>query len=318
MTLLAAMLGLLVGCLAFVSAILMAIGPVMLLQPRRRTIAYYRPLTRLLHPHDAGLPFEELTLETPDGVPLSCWLIKAPGRARGTVLYLHGVSECKIVGLPLARELHQRDYHVFLYDSRRHGDSGGTYCTYGFYEKYDASAVINYLVCRKDLELGAIGVFGSSMGAAVAIQLAAIDPRVKAVVAESGFASLRSVFDDYQRRMIKLPWHYLRNLVIRRSEKLAGFKASAVSPLEAVKTIHVPLLIVHGTADDRIKSSYSELIFESANEPKDLWLLPNARHHDMAEIGGEEYLLRLCAFFDAHLPPPPPLPHAGLSYSENQ
>ena len=316
MTLFFALVVVLVVFMAFVSAILFVIGLVMLLQPYRRTVEYYRPLTRLLHPHDAGLPFEELALQTPDGVLLSCWLIKAEGRPRGTVVYLHGVSESKIVGLPLARQLHLLGYNVFLYDSRRHGDSGGTYCTYGFYEKYDATAVINYLMCREDLEVGNIGVFGSSMGAAVAIQLASIDPRVKALVAESGFATLRSVFDDYQRRMVKLPWHYLRNLVIRRSEKLAGFKASAVSPLESVRSVHVPILIVHGTADERIKASYSELIFKNANEPKELWLLPNARHHDMAEIGGEEYLRRICTFFETHLQPPAPARHP--SYSENQ
>jgi dipeptidyl aminopeptidase/acylaminoacyl peptidase len=318
MTLLVALLVLLAAFMSFVSAVLFLIGPVMLLQPHRRTADYYRPLTRLLHPHDAGLPFEELTLETPDGIPLSCWLIKAEGRSRGTILYLHGVSESKIVGLPLTRQLHLLGYNVFLYDSRRHGDSGGIYCTYGFYEKYDAAAVINYLVCREDLELGAIGVFGNSMGAAVAIQLASIDPRVGAVVAESGFATLRSVFDDYQRRMIKLPWHYLRNLVIRRSEKLAGFKASAVSPLESVRSVHVPLLIVHGAADERIKASYSELVYRNANEPRELWLLPNARHHDMAEIGGEEYLRKICSFFETHLQPPELLRSGPPSYSENQ
>jgi dipeptidyl aminopeptidase/acylaminoacyl peptidase len=318
MTLLAVLLALLAAFMAFVSAVLLLIGPVMLLQPYRRTVDYYRSLTRLLHPHDAGLPFEELTLETPDGIPLSCWLIKAQGRARGTILYLHGVSESKIVGLPLARQLHHLGYHVFLYDSRRHGDSGGIYCTYGFYEKYDAASVINYLVCRPDLEVGAIGVFGNSMGAAVAVQLASIDPRVKAVVAESGFATLRSVFDDYQKRMIKLPWHYLRNLVIRRSEKLAGFKASAVSPLESVRSVHVPVLIIHGAADERIKASYSELVYRAANDPKELWLLPKARHHDMAEIGGEEYLTRICTFFETHLPQPELLRPTPPSYSENQ
>jgi len=289
------------GFVAFVSTMLLFIGPVMLLQPYKRTVEYYRKRTTLLQPSDAGLPYEELTLETSDGVPLRCWLINAGREAKGTVLYLHGVSESKIAGIPLTRALHQRGFNVFLYDSRRHGESGGTYCTYGFYEKYDASMVINHLVSRPDVVVGRIGVFGNSMGAAVAIQLAAIDPRVNAVVAESGFATLRSVFDDYQKRMVKLPWHYLRNLVIRRSESIAHFKARLVSPLEAVRSIHVPILIVHGTADDRIKSHYSEMVFHNANEPKEIWLIPNAAHHNLAEIGGSEYTGKICAFFEQTL-----------------
>ncbi len=290
-----------VSFLAFVSTMLLFIGPVMLLQPYRRTVEYYRRRTALLLPSDAALPYEDLTLETADGIPLRCWLVSAGPGAKGTVLYLHGVSEAKIAGIPLTRALHERGFNVFLYDSRRHGESGGTYCTYGYYEKYDASLVIDYLVGRNDLVPGNIGAFGNSMGAAIAIQLASIDPRVKAVVAESGFASLRSVFDDYQKRMVKLPWHYLRNLVIRRSEKIARFKARLVSPLEAVRSVHVPILIVHGTADDRIKSHYSEMVFHNANDPKELWLIPRAQHHNMAEIGGGEYTEKICGFFQRTL-----------------
>jgi alpha-beta hydrolase superfamily lysophospholipase len=273
----------------------------MLLQPNRRTVEYYRMHTSLLRPGDAGLIHEDLTLKTAEGITLSCWLIKADQPARGTVIYLHGVSECMIVGLPMAKTLHERGFNLFLYDSRRHGSSGGQYCTYGFYEKHDVSTVINYLERRTDLQLGNIGVFGSSMGAAIAIQAAAIDKRVRAVVAESGFASLRTVFDDYQKRMIKMPWHYLRNLVIKRSEHLAHFKANAVSPLEAIQAIHVPVFILHGTADDRIKYQYSELLYAKAHSPKELWLISGAKHNDIAEVGGEEYTRRILEFFQKYL-----------------
>jgi len=287
--------------IVFVSAVLFVIGPGMLLQPYRRTIDYYRKYTTVLHPSDIGLSYEDVALKTPEGIGLSCWLIPANGDARGTVIYLHGVSECKIVGLPMARELHDLGYNVFLYDSRRHGDSGGTYCTYGFYEKHDARAVITYVTGRTDIHPGRIGLFGTSMGAAVAIQVASIDTRVVALIAESGFATLRTIFDDYQKRMIKLPWHYLRNIVIKRSEHLAHFKANAVSPLEAVGQVHVPVFIMHGTADTLIDSRYSEMVFGAANEPKELWLIAGARHNDMDRVGGEEYRRRVLGFFVRHL-----------------
>ena len=287
--------------LVFVSLIILVIGPVMLLQPYRRTVEYYKRHTSTLHPDDLGLACEELTLKTTEGIQLSCWFITAAARARGTIIYLHGVSESKIVGLPLAQRLHDRGYNVFLYDSRCHGDSGGTYCTYGFYEKHDVSTIINHLEMSPGLHLGKIGLFGSSMGAAVALQVAAIDPRVAAVVAESGFANLRSVFDDYQKRMIKLPWHYLRNIVIKRSEHLAHFKANAVSPVDAVREIHVPIFILHGTADNVITSTYSEMVYRNANEPKQLWLVKGARHDNMADVGGEEYPRRILEFFEESL-----------------
>jgi len=286
-----------VSFMIFASVVVLIIGPGMLLQPYRRTMEYYQKRTKLLHPSDAGLPCEELSLKSAEGIDLSCWLIKAPKAAKGTVLFLHGVSENKIVGIPIARLLHSAGYNVLLYDSRRHGDSEGKYCTYGFYEKHDVRTIINYLHHRPDVQLGKVGLFGSSMGAAVAIQVAGIDTRIAAIIAESGFATLRTVFDDYQRRIVKLPWHYLRNIVIRRSEQIAHFKASAVSPLASIKNVHIPIFMMHGTADDLIDHTYSQMLFENTDEPKELWLIPKARHDNMAEIGGEEYKSRIINFF---------------------
>jgi alpha-beta hydrolase superfamily lysophospholipase len=287
--------------MVFVSILIFVIGPVLLLQPHRRTIDYYRKYTSTLAPSDLQLPYESLTLKTAEGIDLSCWLIKADGQPKGTIMYLHGVSESKIVGLPMAKEFHARGYNVFLYDSRRHGDSGGTFCTYGFYEKHDTSTSINYLTSRGDLSMGKIGLFGSSMGAAVAIQVAAMDKRISAVVAESSFATLRGIFDDYQRRMIKLPWHYLRNIVIKRSERLAHFRAHSVSPLESIRDVHVPVFILHGVNDNLIDYKYSVQLYNNACEPKELWLIPAASHSDMAQIGGEEYTRRITAFFEKNL-----------------
>lgn len=285
------------------SLVLLVIGPGMLLHPQRRTIDYYRKRTALVHPRDLGVRYEEFLLRTNDGLNLSAWFIPSPGKPRGTIIHLHGVSESKIVGLPIAQRLHEHGYNVFLYDARRHGESEGKFCTYGFYEKHDASTLLTRLQERKDLELGRIGLFGSSMGAAVAIQVAALDKRVEAVVAESGFATLRTIFDDYQRRVIKLPWHYLRNIVILRSERLAHFKASSVSPIDAVRDIHVPIFIIHGTKDRLIRYSYSEELFRNTGEPKQLWLIEGADHSNMAEVGGEEYYRRILAFFDQALDP---------------
>lgn len=284
-----------------VSLILLVIGPVLLLQPRRRTVEWYRERTTILHPEHLHLPSEDLALKTKEGFELRGWIIPANSPVRGTIVILHGVSESKIAGLPMAKEFHTRGYNVVLYDSRCHGESGGRYCTYGYHEKYDTQRVIDHLFERKNLHVGKLGLFGWSMGAAVALQVAAIDSRIAAVVAESGFATLRTVFDDYQKRMIKLPWHYLRNIVIKRSEYLAHFKANDVAPVEAVRHIHVPIFLLHGTEDNLIKYNYSEKVYIAANEPKELWLVPGARHHDMMEVGGEEYTRRITEFFDRYL-----------------
>jgi len=281
--------------------VLLVAGPLILLKPVRRKKEWYAQFTTFLTPKDAGLPQENITLETFDGWKLSCWFIPQKKKIRGTIVYLHGVGDCKIAGMAFARSLYDEGFNIFLYDSRQHGESEGTYCTYGFYEKYDVSAVTRYLRTRKDKEIGKIGLFGTSMGGAVAIQTAAIDSRISAVVSECSYTALRIVFVDYQKRIIKLPWHFLRNIALVQSQKIANFKARLVSPLEDIKRVHVPILIVHGKNDSFIKSEYAKLLYDAANKPKKLLLIDNAGHNDVWEVGGTAYKDSVATFFKEHL-----------------
>jgi dipeptidyl aminopeptidase/acylaminoacyl peptidase len=283
------------------AATVFVFGPLLVLQPHLRTREWYATFTNLLEPRDAGLPQEDLTLTTQEGYKLSCWFVRHPGEARGTIIYLHGVGDCKIGGVPYAKLFFGRNFNVFLYDSRRHGISEGPYCTYGFHEKVDLSIVLDYLKSRTDSRIGKIGVFGTSMGAAIALQTAAIDPRIDAVVAEASFTDLRTVMVDYQKRIIKLPWHFLRNLAMSRSQKLAGFKARYVSPIHAVRHVQKPVLFIHGTDDTRIRAEYSRALYDNANQPKELLLIHKGDHTDLLNVGGSEYEQRIVDFFERHL-----------------
>ena len=283
------------------AAIVFVFGPLLILQPHLRTRQWYSTFTQLLEPRDAGLPQEDLVLLTREGLRLQCWLVPRNGPTQGTIIFLHGVGDCRIAGVPYAKLFHEKGFNVFLYDSRRHGTSEGYYCTYGFYEKHDLSIIIDYVESRSDLHIGRIGVFGTSMGAAVALQAAAIDHRIAAIVAEASFTDLRTVVVDYQTRIMKLPWHFLRNLAMSRSQKLAGFKARYVSPIQAVRHVHKPTLFIHGTDDTRIRSEYSKVLYENANQPKDLLLVHRGDHTDLLNVGGSEYEERIVAFFRKYL-----------------
>jgi fermentation-respiration switch protein FrsA (DUF1100 family) len=281
--------------------VLLVTGPLILLKPVRRKKEWYSQFTTLLEPKDAGLPQENVTIETFDSMRLSCWFIPQKKKARGTIVYLHGVGDCKTAGVAFAQSFYKKGFNLLLYDSRQHGESEGYYCTYGFYEKHDVSAVISYLQSRKDVKIGKIGVFGTSMGGAVAIQSAAIDSRISAVISEGSYTALRTVFVDYQKRIIKLPWHFLRNIALVQSQKLANFKARLVAPIEDIKRVHVPILIVHGKNDSFIKSEYSKRLYDAANEPKQLLLINNAGHNDVWEVGGKVYENAVSSFFKEHL-----------------
>ncbi len=300
MALFFALIGVVLLFLLSAAFVILILGPLILLQPHRRKKEWYARFTSVLRPKDLDLPEEDLWLTTPDGVSLSCWLV-ANNRARGTIIYLHGVGDCKIGGVHPAAFLYSQGYNVFLYDSRHHGESGGRYCTYGFYERHDVSTAVDYLQQRPDLRVGKVGLFGTSMGAAIAIQAAAIDARIAAVVAEASFTTLRSIAVDYQKRLIKLPWHFLRNVALARSQKVAGFKARYVSPLDDVRKLRCPVLFVHGLEDTFIDVRYSKDLYQAAPEPKQIFLIEKAAHNNVWETGGRQYQDVLASFFDAAL-----------------
>lgn len=284
-----------------VTLVLLLVGPTLLLCPRRRTAEFYRKLQYPVTLSEVTLPYEEINIIVNHGIKLNSWLVKARQPARGTVIYLHGVADCKMDGIRFAKLLYDNHYNIFLYDSRRHGESEGEFCTYGYFEKLDLVKVIDYLVTRTDMNLGNIALFGTSMGAAVALQTAAIDSRIRAVISENSFATLRSIFDDYQRRMIKLPFHYLRNIVIKRSELQAKFKANDVSPLESLANVHIPILFIYGTEDHLINHEYSIRLFNAANEPKEVFPIKGAKHNDTWQIAGVEYESKILNFLERYL-----------------
>lgn len=292
--------------LAHAGLIVRVIGPLIILQPTRKRPEWYARFTTLLEPKDAGLPQETLWLTMPDGTRLHAWLVQKQTDPIGTIVYLHGVGDCKIGGVALSRFFFSLGYNVFLYDSRHHGESEGRYCTYGYYEKHDVRAVIDYLESRKDLAVGPIGVFGTSMGAAIAIQAAVIDPRIKAVVAEASFTSLRDIIVDYQRRILKLPWHFLRNAAMARTQRIAKFKGRDVSPLDDVARLRTPILFIHGTEDTFIRHEYSERLYQAANDPKHLLMIEGADHNDVWTVGGKRYQDTISTFLSAHLQPHQP------------
>jgi pimeloyl-ACP methyl ester carboxylesterase len=66
-----------------------------------------------------------------------------------------------------------------------------------------------------------------------------------------------------------------------------------------------PLLMIHGTDDTYIKPDMAGKLFELAREPKEFWLVENAKHNLALQVAGEEYRQRVLRFFEKHLAEPP-------------
>ena len=205
------------------------------------------------------------------GVLLQGWQCQSDGVARATLIVLHGVADTRASIAGMVDRFRRRGLDVVAYDSRAHGESGGDSCTYGYFEKQDLQRVV------ASLRPGPVVLMGTSLGAAVALQAAAGNPRVTGVVAAEVFSDLETIASDRAPRFIP-GWMVRRAL--RIAEERAGFTAADVSPVRAARSITVPVLLIHGTKDDATPPDHSQRVLAALGGPKRLVLVEGARHNE--------------------------------------
>jgi len=204
------------------------------------------------------------------GVALKGWRFRASGEKCGTIIYLHGVADTRAGVIGIAERFTPRGFDVVAYDSRAHGASGGENCTYGYYEKEDLRRVLD------TVETGPVVLVGGSLGAAVALQTAAVDNRIRAVVAAETFSDLRSTVRD------RAPFYLTENTIQRAftlAEQRGKFQVDAVSPVTAAADITVPVLLIHGALDRETPPVHSQRVFNALQGPKRLILVQDAGHN---------------------------------------
>jgi pimeloyl-ACP methyl ester carboxylesterase len=250
----------------------------------------------LLHPPRRSVtqvptrPHENVDLDV--GVHLRGWLFRTERPRRGLLVYLHGVGDNRESGIGVAAHFNALGFDVLAYDSRAHGESGGDACTYGFYEKKDLSRAI------EKMGGGPVLAIGSSLGAAVALQAAADDPRIALVVAVSPFSDLRTVGAE------RAPFFASRGNIdqaFRLAEAEASFRADDVAPAAAAARIHAPVLVIHGAEDRETRPAHSERIYRALAGPRQLLLVPGAGHNDALTA---EAWRAIDAWVAAHWPAP--------------
>jgi competence protein ComEC len=298
------LLGFALGAIACAFLAVIEFGAWALVVPPRKRVNQSEP-----DPAPATLALEggvePITIRTPEGVRLACrWMSADESIATGrTVLLLHGFAE-----LPVALERHRaaalirHGWNVAALDSRGYGESDGPYGTFGMREADDVRLWLDVLaerLNRRDpLSPFRPVLWGRSMGSATALQAAAFDARIGAVVLESPFLDLDTVVAAVLRRR-RLPFSsLLARMVTRRAGRLAGVSLCRPRPIDLAARVECPALIVHGTDDTLIPIDAARKLADAFPSPP-YWLdVAGAGHTSVIDTGGAEVLDRIAAFLD--------------------
>jgi fermentation-respiration switch protein FrsA (DUF1100 family) len=247
---------------------------------RIENLIIFHPVRGLqVDPSLEGLDYEEISVETADGVRLHGWFLPAAGSP--TILYLHGNAGNITDRLSKAACLVSEGYPVLLMDYRGYGLSEGHPTEEGVYR--DALAMYAHLVEERGLPENEIAVWGMSLGGTVAVDLASRVP-VGRLIVESTFTSAT----DLAR--VTLPWWPSRLIRAR------------LDSVSKVPSLRLPKLFIHGERDEIVPFDHGRRLFEQAAEPKRFLALPRAGHNDTWLAGGAAYLETIAAFLRADGP----------------
>ena len=198
--------------------------------------------------------------------------------------------------------MHRHGYGVLLTSIRAHDYSEGELITFGMHEIDDMEAWYQFLLLRSDIGPSKVGIIGNSYGGMLAIQFAAQNENIKAVVANCAFSSLNDPVSTSVTHFTGLPNFPFVPLITFWAENETGFKKEDIDATKWIADISPrPVFLMQGGADTVISSDSGQRLYDAAGEPKELWFDRALGHVEFDTERAEEYEARVVAFFDQYL-----------------
>jgi dipeptidyl aminopeptidase/acylaminoacyl peptidase len=247
------------------------------------------------HPADTGIAgLTEVSFPARDGTRIAGWYV--PSKNGAAIVVTHGTNADRAWMLPETRILAGGNFGVLAFDWPGNGASQGS-VHWGRGERAALVGAVDWLVSRSDVDSHRIGGLGFSMGGYMMAQVAAAEPRLRAVVLEA----TPTAFDEYERWTHKR-WGLLSGWPAIQAARRSGMPVDEMHPKDVVAMIAPrPLLIIGGQVDPIVPPQMIQALFDAAHEPKTLWMVPGAEHGGYASAAPDEYRDRLLTYFSSTL-----------------
>ncbi len=263
---------------------------------------------------------EDVHFNTEDGLTLAGTYYPAQSRARvGVIVFCHEYLGDRWSFEPYTNKLRAIGYDVFTFDFRNHGGSGtgSNYRPLQWatnHEINDLRSALAYLQSREDADPAGVGLFGVSRGGSTALLVAGGDPTIWGVITDGAFPT-RGTMLSYIMRWAEI---YVSNPYLWKSMPTWFFRVVArVARVRSERRLNCrfpdveravsrlsprPWLMIHGEKDAYIGTNIARCLFENARNPKEMWLVPKAKHNRCREIAPEAYALKVTDFLRRFAP----------------
>jgi uncharacterized protein len=238
-----------------------------------------------------GLPdLQSVSFTSSQGLRIAGWYV--PSKNRAAVIVMHGTNSDRSTMLPELRILAAAGFGVLAFDWPGLGESQGP-IVWGDAARGALGSAIDWVGSKGDVDRNRIGGLGFSMGGFILAQVAAINPKLRAVVLESAPSSYDAYLDAHFSK-----WRSLSKWAARRALRDSDLFSPGRSPVQLIGGISPrPLLIIGQSEDPEIIASMTRALYAAAREPKTLWLIEGDQHGGYDQIAGDVYARRLQTFF---------------------
>jgi alpha-beta hydrolase superfamily lysophospholipase len=249
-------------------------------------------------PQDVGLQYTVQTISFQNGDSLEAWYIPRT-EPRGAVLMFPAYAESKESQIAHATAFHDMGYDILMVDFRGVGGSSGADTTLGVREAKDVARVVEY--ARQTWPGRPIVLYGVSMGSAAilrAIAVAGVKPDV--VIIESPFNRL---LDTVRNRFdaMGLPSFPGAELVVFWGGVQQGFDGFAHNPVDYVRSVECPTLLMHGERDSRVTTAQARAIYEQLSGRKEFVSFPGVGHESLLAAAPEMWKEHVAQFLSTEL-----------------
>lgn len=237
-----------------------------------------------------------------DGARLHAYYVAAPEATRATAVIVHGYTDNAIRMFMLAHLYnHELRYNVLLPDLHYSGLSDGDCFRMGWLDRLD---VMRWMDVADSIFGGTqMVVHGISMGAATTMMVSGEEQRpfVRCFVEDCGYTSVWDEFEHELRGRFGLPAFPLLHVADWLCGVEHGWTFREASAVEQVKKCRLPMLFIHGAADDFVPTWMVYELFEAKPQPKEIWVVPGAAHAVSYRDNRDQYVWRVRNFVSRYI-----------------